>query len=148
MPLRQQRITGKRVVLAALLAHDADPEIELAPLAEEVARAGGLVVGRVVQRRGVSRSSRPGGALAARTAVPMSSRTYLGPGKADELRQTCASTDADVVVFYNALNEGRRAVLAEITGVLVLNRAAFAAESGASEGDASEASSDSRRARR
>lgn len=100
MPRKVERVAGKRVVLAALLAPDVDAEIELAALAEEVARAGGLVVGSVVQRRGVSRSPRPGGAVAARAAIPMSSKTYLGAGKADELQRTCASTGADVIVFY------------------------------------------------
>lgn len=129
-----ERITGKRVVVAALLPPGVDAEIEFAALTEEVARAGGLVVGRVVQRRGVSRSPRAGGAAAARAAMPMSSKTYLGAGKADELRRTCATTGADLVVFYNTLNEGRRTVLAEIIGVAVLNRSDLTTETGASNG--------------
>jgi len=121
-------------VVAALLPPGVDAEIEFAALTEEVARAGGLVVGRVVQRRGVSRSPRAGGAAAARAAMPMSSKTYLGAGKADELRRTCATTGADLVVFYNTLNEGRRTVLAEIIGVAVLNRSDLTTETGASNG--------------
>lgn len=56
-----ESIVDKRAVLAALLPPRVDVEQVMSSFAEVVRKAGATVVGAVVQRRGVSRSSRPGG---------------------------------------------------------------------------------------
>jgi 50S ribosomal subunit-associated GTPase HflX len=115
-------IEGERVVLVALLPARADLAIELEALAEQVRSAGGVVVGRVVQRRGVSRSARPGGVADARAAVPMNRTTYIGSGKALELQQLCAAQRPDLLVFYNRLDGTQRRTLERITNTPVIDR--------------------------
>ncbi|MFD8567915.1 hypothetical protein [Streptomyces sp. NPDC059639] len=79
--------------------------------AGELARRGARVVGRVVQRRGVS----AGGA--ARMALPYSSRTLLSYGKVRETAALCARTRAEAAVFAWPLTDRQRRVLTRMLGV-------------------------------
>jgi 50S ribosomal subunit-associated GTPase HflX len=83
-------------------------------LAAEVAARGGRVVGRHVQRRGVSHGG------AAKMNAPFSRRTLVSPGKAREIAQACRSARVDVAVFANPLTDHQRAVLTELLGCVVL----------------------------
>ena len=107
------KLTGERVVIAGLLSvkEDADARFEL--LAARVTELGGEVVGRVVQRRGVSRARGPGGA--AKLDAPMNRETFLGRGKASELAKVCIQERAGMVVFANALDLKQRDVLEQLT---------------------------------
>ncbi|MEU6841876.1 hypothetical protein ABZ930_08400 [Streptomyces sp. NPDC046716] len=79
--------------------------------AEELARRGARVVGRIVQRRGVS----AGGA--ARMTLPYSSRTLLSYGKVRETAALCARTRAEAAVFLCSLTDRQRRVLTRMLGV-------------------------------
>ncbi|MGW3666495.1 HflX-like GTP-binding protein [Streptomyces sp. NPDC005141] len=78
--------------------------------AAELTARGARIVGRTVQRRGVS-----GGGVK-KMALPYSSRTLLSSGKVREVAAACAGTDADAVVFVASLTERQRRVLTEILG--------------------------------
>ncbi len=78
--------------------------------AEELTRRGARVVGRIVQRRGVS----AGGAR--KMALPYSSRTLLSHGKVREVVVLCEQTSADAVVFLAPLTGRQRRVLSGILG--------------------------------
>ena len=75
---------------------------ELEGLAET---AGAHVVGRLTQRR-----DRP------------DITTYLGKGKAEELKQLAAATDADVAIFDNELSPAQTRNLEQAAGIKVLDR--------------------------
>lgn len=108
------RLSRKRIIVAGLLsAKHPDPEALLSQLAEELEARGGTVVGRLLQRRGVSRGG------AARMSQPLSWRTVFGPGKTRELVALVAETDADCVVTCNILIDNQRKTLRERTGVTV-----------------------------
>jgi 50S ribosomal subunit-associated GTPase HflX len=77
--------------------------------AQQATKHGVRVVGRIVQRRGVS----DGGAK--KMALPYSSRTLLSYGKVREVAALCEQTDADAVLFLSTLTERQRRVL---TGML------------------------------
>ncbi len=112
------RLSRKRAVLVGLFsARVPDPYVEIDALAQRVAEAGGEVVARIVQRHGVSRSRRPGGA--ARMHGPLSNATMIGSGKVREVAETCATTAANIVIFTNALTERQRATLAKRIGIPV-----------------------------
>jgi hypothetical protein len=66
-----------------------------------------ILLGSVLQRRGVSRSSRPGGAPAARRGAALRSATYLGSGKIKLLARLCRIQNPDVVVFLNDLSRSQ-----------------------------------------
>ncbi len=70
--------------------------------------AGGQCVGRLLQ-------SRP-------SPDPHS---FLGEGKAEELRQAVEATDADMVIFDNDLSPSQIRSLEEITGATVIDRSAL-----------------------
>ncbi|AVZ77755.1 hypothetical protein SLUN_31425 [Streptomyces lunaelactis] len=78
--------------------------------AAELTARGARVVGRIVQRRGVS----DGGVR--KMALPYSSRTLLSYGKVREVAAACEGADADVVVFVASLTERQQRVLTGILG--------------------------------
>jgi 50S ribosomal subunit-associated GTPase HflX len=106
-------LNGERVVIAGLLSVKEDVDARFALLSARVIELGGEVVGRVVQRRGVSRSRRPGGA--SKLDAPMNRATFMGRGKASELATTCIEQRASVVVFANRLDPHQRGVLEHLT---------------------------------
>jgi 50S ribosomal subunit-associated GTPase HflX len=78
--------------------------------AEELTARGAQVVGRIVQRRGVS----DGGVR--KMDLPYSSRTLLSRGKVREVAAACERADADVAVFVASLTAHQRRVLTAILG--------------------------------
>lgn len=105
---RQLRL--ERVVLAGVwtqgTAQDAENSIrELAALAET---AGSTVLAGVIQRR-----QRPDTA------------TFLGSGKAEELRDVVAAEGADTVVCDGELSPGQRRALEDVVKVKVIDRTAL-----------------------
>lgn len=105
---RQLRL--ERVVLAAVwtegTAEDADNSLrELAALAET---AGSTVLAGVVQRR-----SKP------------DTSTYLGAGKAEELRDIVISEGADTVICDTELTPSQRRALEDVVKVKVIDRTAL-----------------------
>ncbi|MFD4555566.1 hypothetical protein ACFWP5_14800 [Streptomyces sp. NPDC058469] len=78
--------------------------------ARELRERGARVVGRIVQRRGVS----DGGAK--KMALPYSSRTLLTYGKVREVATLCERTHADAAVFVGCLTQRQRRVLTGMLG--------------------------------
>lgn len=77
---------------------------------QEMTTHGARVVGRIVQRRGVS----DGGAK--QMALPFSSRTLLSYGKVREAAALCEQTDADAAVFLSPLTRRQRRALTRMLG--------------------------------
>ncbi|MEV2192355.1 hypothetical protein AB0I02_15360 [Streptomyces phaeochromogenes] len=104
-------LSGADVVLVGYFsAKQKDFAVRMDTAAVDLTARGAQVVGRVVQRRGVS----DGGAR--KMALPYSSRTLLSSGKAREVAALREETGADAVVFLNALTEHQRRVLTEAFG--------------------------------
>ncbi|MGW6054334.1 hypothetical protein [Streptomyces sp. NPDC055189] len=85
--------------------------------AQQVEKHGVRVVGRIVQRRGVS----DGGAR--KMALPYSSRTLLSDGKVRETAALCEQTQADAALFLTSLTERQRRVLTGTLGCPAVNLA-------------------------
>ncbi|MFO0590809.1 MAG: hypothetical protein U0441_24915 [Polyangiaceae bacterium] len=117
-----QALQDKRIVLAGLLADRVDADLEMELLANEVRERGATVVATLIQRRGVSRSRRPGGAAAAHEGRALNGSSFICPGKLRELQSLCASEGADLVVFYNRLSDSQRARIGQRIGVAVFDR--------------------------
>ncbi|NEC50646.1 hypothetical protein G3I18_19030 [Actinospica acidiphila] len=82
----------------------------MADAAARLAAAGGRVVVRIVQRRGVS------GGGARKMSLPYSSRTLLSQGKARQVADVADLVDADAVVFTNPLTKHQRRTLTAMFG--------------------------------
>ncbi|MCG5435099.1 hypothetical protein [Micromonospora foliorum] len=109
-------LAGADVALVGLFsAKDKEFDSKLNLLASLVEAHGGQVVGRHVQRRGVS----SGGAD--KMGDPFSRRTLLSPGRAREVADACRQGGVGVVVFANPLTDHQRAVLTDTFGCLVLS---------------------------
>ena len=80
-------------------------EETLEELSALVETAGGETVGIVLQNR----------------ASP-DPRTFIGEGKAEEIRQYCRDNDATMVIFDNDLSPSQQRVLTDLLGVQVLDR--------------------------
>lgn len=78
--------------------------------AQEMTTRGARIVGRIVQRRGIS----DGGVK--KMALPYSSRTLLSYGKVREAAALCEQTNADAAVFLTPLTERQRHVLTGMLG--------------------------------
>ncbi len=102
----------ERTILAGLssgvLRNDTATEASLDELAALLETAGGICVGRLLQ-------SRP-------SPDPHS---FLGEGKAQELRTAVEETGATMVIFDNSLSPSQIRALEEITGATVIDRAAL-----------------------
>ncbi|MFB6395887.1 hypothetical protein [Polymorphospora lycopeni] len=109
-------LAGADVLLVGLFsAKDREFGAKLDRLAASVTAHGGRVVGRHVQRRGVSHGG------AARTTEPFSRRTLVSPGKAREIAQAVRVADVGVAVFVNPLTEHQRTVLGDMFRCLVIS---------------------------
>ncbi|MFT5686626.1 MAG: 50S ribosomal subunit-associated GTPase HflX, partial [Myxococcota bacterium] len=108
------RVSRRRGIVAGLFsAKQPQPEALLSQLADALEARGAVIVGRVFQRRGVSRGG------AAKMNQPLSWRTVFGPGKTREIVALCQETDADCLVTCNILIDKQRKTLSELTGVEV-----------------------------
>ena len=100
--------TTEYAVLCGLNAQDASEtvdEVTLNELEELLSTAGGICVGRMIQNR--------------QTPEP---KTFLGTGKAQELREYAEHLGATLVVFDNELTPAQTRNLEEIVGVRVIDR--------------------------
>ncbi|WP_157811542.1 hypothetical protein [Lacinutrix sp. Bg11-31] len=77
-------------------------ESHLIPIRNKIINQGEKIAGELVQRRGVSRSKKPGGSKL--LDLPLSSRTYISTGKIEELKELSKNLNADIIVFINNLN--------------------------------------------
>ncbi|MFF3948335.1 hypothetical protein ACFYYN_26435 [Streptomyces sp. NPDC001902] len=104
-------LAGAGVVVVGLFsAKEKDFAALMDAAAVELAARGARVVGRIVQRRGVS----DGGVT--KMALPYSSRTLLSYGKVREAAAVCEAADADAAVFVAPLTERQRRVLTGMLG--------------------------------
>jgi GTP-binding GTPase N-terminal len=123
--LRAQELVAQTDVLIAGLfsAKRKDHDQLMDALAAEVTSRGGRVVGRFVQRRGISggkKGNAPGGG--ANMDRPYSARTLMSTGKVEEIAEARATTGAGAVVFFNELTGRQRTALTEIFGCPTLSR--------------------------
>jgi 50S ribosomal subunit-associated GTPase HflX len=102
-------LAGADVVLVGLFsAKDKGIDAQLDLLTAAVQEHGGRVVGRYVQRRGVSHGG------ADKMTSSFSRRTLLSPGKAREVADACRAAGVGVAVFLNPLTKHQRAVLGDL----------------------------------
>jgi 50S ribosomal subunit-associated GTPase HflX len=112
--MKPVRHIGGRAIIAALVSAKAtDTEERISALTSVLAMQGIEVVGNLVQRRGVSRAPSPGGA--SRLNAPMSSATFIGSGKVQELAALAKERSATVVYFLNDLSATQVARLSALT---------------------------------
>jgi 50S ribosomal subunit-associated GTPase HflX len=107
------------LVCALVSARLPEPEQILDKMEAAVKSVGGTAVGRLLQRRGVSRSKSPGGA--AKMEQPLTQRSLFGSGKLEELAAMAISSDVDVLLVHNSLTNRQRNSLAELTGCRVFS---------------------------
>ena len=108
-----ERHVIERAILVGLNADCFAPEqtateASLDELAALLEAAGGQCVGRVLQNR--------------HTPDPHS---FIGEGKAQEVRALAAQTGAEMLIFDNALSPSQLRALEELTGAVVLDRSAL-----------------------
>lgn len=105
-----ERTFRERIIIVGVTLGGGDPErteADLEELALLVDTAGADVVGRIVQRR----------------AAP-DPATYLGKGKAAELKELSESLDVDTVVFDDELSPAQQRNLEKLLGRTALDRTA------------------------
>ncbi|MEC7948970.1 MAG: GTPase HflX [Myxococcota bacterium] len=98
--LEKHTTTGAedRAILVGLYTTDSrlSPELRMGELGSLVTAANGSVVGRVAQRRGLSRGED--------IDRPVDAATYIGKGKVEDVRFEITAHDANLVVFDNELS--------------------------------------------
>ena len=109
----QQKLNPEKTILAGLDAGvfsraETATEQSMDELEALLETAGGVCVGRLLQSR----------------SAP-DPHSFLGEGKAEELRQAVEATDADMVIFDNDLSPSQIRSLEKITGVTVIDRSAL-----------------------
>jgi 50S ribosomal subunit-associated GTPase HflX len=120
MTIGESDVAGSRCIIAGLVsAKDNDAAQRIEEIETTLVRFGDTVVGNLIQRRGVSRASKPGGV--AKLNSPMNPATLIGSGKAEELAIMASESGADTVVFVNPLKSSQESRLKEITKCRVLS---------------------------
>jgi len=110
-------INGKRVIVSGLISGKLDLDSHLQPIRKKIINQGGQIVGELIQRRGVSRSKRPGGSKD--LDKPLSSSTYISSGKVEELKSLAEKEKCDVIIFINELSTKQKENLNNLTSILV-----------------------------
>lgn len=103
----------EKAVLVGLSCHSFGPEEDsdertMAELAALLETAGGECVGMTLQNR----------------PAP-DARTFIGEGKAEEVKMLAEMNDADLIIFDNELSPSQMGNLEELTGKTVLDRSAL-----------------------
>ena len=98
----------ERAILVAVDTGEHDVEISLAELAELAKTAGADVVGEIVQKR-----------------ESPDKATYIGSGRAEELRELCVNLEADVVIADDEVTATQQRNLTDIIECDVVDRTAL-----------------------
>jgi 50S ribosomal subunit-associated GTPase HflX len=114
---RKDPLAGAEVLIAGLFsAKQKDYESVMESTAVLATASGARVVGRIVQRRGVS----DGGVAV--MGLPFTRQTLLGTGKLREIAQRCHEDRIGAVVLINAMTDRQRLTLEARFGCPVLSR--------------------------
>lgn len=113
-----KELKDKRIVISGLLSAKINTEEFLDPIRIKINESGGRIIEEFIQRRGVSRSNKPGGSK--HLHLPLSGRTIISTGKAEELKELVRKSSCDLVVFVNELNSNQHEILETIIGVDVI----------------------------
>jgi GTPase len=120
----KENIENKKIIIAGLISYKmAVSENSFYELENYIQDKGGEIVGKLLQRRGVSRSKIAGGAK--KLHQPLDSSTFIGKGKSDELKELCNKTKSDMVVFINKLKKTQIEKLSILTGCEVIYLSEF-----------------------
>ena len=107
-------IKGKRVIISGLVSSKVNLDQFLPPIRNQIRGLEGQIVGELIQRRGVSRSKKPGGSN--KLELPLNSRTYISSGKAKELKELAEELKSDLIIFINILTDAQRDNLEKLVG--------------------------------
>jgi 50S ribosomal subunit-associated GTPase HflX len=118
--LRRLPLTLLIDVDVVLIGYFSAKEKEYAALMDEFARLveahGARVIGRFVQRRGVSHGG------VDKMNLPLSSRTLFSAGKVREIADAREAANAGAVISFNTLTDHQREALEQIFGCPVICR--------------------------
>jgi GTP-binding protein HflX len=105
-----EKIREKAIIITLALPDTSFKEVEISldELERLVETAGGVVAARVVQKREAPHA-----------------KTYVGPGKAEEIARLCCELEADLVVFDHELSPSQQRNLENILKVKVVDRTAL-----------------------
>lgn len=114
-------VKGKKCIIAGLFSSKEESvENYVSEVTKIIDNNSGKVVGSLIQRRGVSRSNKPGGSKSMK--APMSAATFIGQGKANELKDLVNTEGAEVVVFLNKLSGTQKRNLSELTNCNIIEK--------------------------
>jgi GTP-binding protein HflX len=110
LPETKEKIPERGILISLALPDIPyeEAEISLDELERLVETAGGVAVARVIQKREAPHA-----------------RTYVGPGKAEEIACLCRELEADLVVFDHELSPSQQRNLENILKVKVVDRTAL-----------------------
>ena len=114
-----QELSSQRCLIVGLFSmKEKNIETHLTNVKSLIEANEGIIVGNLVQRRGVSRAKKVGGMK--KLDKPMNPATYLGKGKAEELAKLSKDTEAQKIIFLHKLSEGQKRNLSEITNCQII----------------------------
>lgn len=114
----QYNFINKRIIICGLISYKIDIYKTFQKLETFLKDQGAETIELFIQRRGVSRSKKPGGLK--KLHLPLNPATYITKGKAKELKELCLKTECDIVVFINKLSKSQIERLSLITNRQVI----------------------------
>ncbi len=108
-----KNLTNRRIIISGLVSYKVNLEELLQPIRIEIEQFHGIIVREHVQRRGVSRSRKPGGSKD--LDKPLNARICISSGKAEELKELVQQLNCDLIVFVSELTKSQQRNLEELT---------------------------------
>lgn len=116
----RKKFYNKRCIIAGLFsAKDKEFQTKIEQVKTQLNTFGGVVVDNIIQRRGVSRAKKPGGAK--HLNEPLNAKYIFSKGKLQQLIDLANSANADFVIFYNSLNSTQRSALKHVTKCKIIS---------------------------
>ncbi|MDQ8188542.1 hypothetical protein [Pelagicoccus sp. SDUM812002] len=116
----QKSITGKRCTAGGFFSSKDNEHLQKMELTiKGIQELGAIHSGTILQRRGVSRSSKPGGSKV--MDQPMNTKFLFSKGKLEELKTLTESEKTEIVVIFNPLTQNQKQSLSRLLDLPVLS---------------------------
>lgn len=116
----------KKIVITGVISAKINLEEYLSPLRNLIVLNKGVISEVFIQRRGSSRSNKPGGSK--KMDKPLNRNTLISKGKIKELQILISKSNIDLVIFINPLTEHQKSTLETEIGVQIISKAAIFVE--------------------
>lgn len=110
-------LKNKRIIISGLISSKVNLDVFLSPIKNMIIENDGELIDIFIQRRGVSKSNKPGGSKLLN--LPLNRQTYISSGKVEELKELALNKNCNLILFINELTKNQHTNLETLVGVKI-----------------------------